>query len=205
MDTLSKLFGSAALVKIMKLFLMNPDENYQKSDVVRCAKVTSSSASYELRLLESVGMIKKKSFFIEGRETKSGKVTAKKRVQGFCLDKSFKLLRQIRALLIHTAPIENKSILSRLSKGGQIKIVVISGVFIQDEDSRVDVMIVGDRLKEGTLKAVISTMESEIGKQLRYVILETQDFKYRVSICDRLVRDILDYPHNIVVDKTGLL
>lgn len=183
---------------------MNPDENYQKKDVVKYAKVTQDSATYELNLLMSVGMIKKKSFFVEGRKLKSGKPGKKKRVQGFTLDKDFKYLRQLRALLVNTTPMEEKDIAHRLGRGGVIKLVVTAGVFIQDDDSRIDIMIVGDRLKENVLKNIIATMESEVGKQLRYVILDTRDFNYRMGICDRLVRDVLDYPHQVVVDKIGL-
>lgn len=203
MDILTKLFGSAALVKIMRLFLMNPDSDHQKTDIIKRAKVSRDSANYELNLLLSVGMIKKKSFFVEGRKLKSGK-RSKKRVQGYTLDKQFKYLREIRSLLIHTSPMQEKDISDRLNKSGVIKLVVVSGVLIQDEDSRVDIMIVGDRLKESSIRNVIGGMESEIGKQLRYVILDTKDFKYRIGVCDRLVRDVLDYPHQVIVDKIGL-
>ena len=47
-------------------------------------------------------------------------------------------------------------------------------------------------------------MESEIGKELRYAFFDTQEFKYRMSIYDKLVRDILDYPHTVLVDKMGI-
>ena len=65
-------------------------------------------------------------------------------------------------------------------------------------------MIVGDRLKKPLIEGRIKKMESEIGKELRYSIFETPDFQYRVSIYDKLVRDILEFAHRKVVDKIGI-
>ena len=47
-------------------------------------------------------------------------------------------------------------------------------------------------------------IESEIGKEIAYTIFDTTDFEYRLGIHDRLVRDILDYPHMTLIDKFGL-
>lgn len=204
MNTLATLFGSEALVKVMKLFLMNPEEVYDKKDVMNRAKVSRDSAQYELNLLQKVGMIKKKVFYKPGKPLKSGKMGKKKKAQGFTLNSKFKYLKQLKTLLIQSAPISDKDISSRLGKAGRVKLIVTSGVFIQDDESRIDLMIVGDRIKERTVKSAVSVLESEIGKQLSYVLLDTEDFSYRMSVCDRLVRDILDYPHQVIVDKIGL-
>ena len=89
----------------------------------------------------------------------------------------------------------------RLARGGSLKLVIAAGVFIQEEDSRLDLLVVGDHLKKSIIGRVVKVMESEIGKELRYVILETQEFKYRASICDKLIRDVMDYPHQKLLDK----
>jgi hypothetical protein len=204
MDILEKLFDSSARVKLMKLFLFNPQTIFEKKTVIKRAKVASQTATRELALLQKTGMIRKKSFFKDGEVLKSGKVTNKKRVKGFIVNKDFKYLIQMKNLLVNTSPMTEGDILKRVSRYGKIKLVVTSGVFIQDSDSRIDILIVGDNLKERSLKTTISTMESEIGRQLRYVIFTTKDFNYRMGICDRLVRDILDYPHQTIVDRIGV-
>ena len=65
-------------------------------------------------------------------------------------------------------------------------------------------LVVGDGIKHGKLENVIHTLEAEIGRELRYTVFDTPDFHYRLSIYDKLVRDILDYPHIKVVDKLGV-
>ena len=52
---------------------------------------------------------------------------------------------------------------------------------------------------------MIKNLEAEIGKELRYVYFSTEDFKYRLSMCDKLMRDILDYPHKKVLNKLGII
>jgi hypothetical protein len=82
--------------------------------------------------------------------------------------------------------------------------VIVSGVFIQNTDSRVDLLIVGDNLKRTAIDRIVKNMEAEIGKELIFASFETSDFHYRLGMYDKLVRDILDYPHQKLLDKIGL-
>ena len=44
-------------------------------------------------------------------------------------------------------------------------------------------------------------MEAEIGKELRYAVLNTKEFIYRLDMYDKFIRDILDYPHERLIEK----
>ena len=89
----------------------------------------------------------------------------------------------------------------KVGGAGKIKLIITAGEFIQEEDSRVDILIVGDGLRDSRLKAVIRDLEAHMGKELRYAAFSTGDFTYRLGIYDRLIRDVLDYPHQIIVDR----
>jgi hypothetical protein len=78
--------------------------------------------------------------------------------------------------------------------------MVVSGVFIGDDKSRVDILLVGDKLKKNILQQVIKGLEAEIGKELDYVVFDTNEFKYRLDMYDKLVCDILDLPHESLID-----
>ena len=54
------------------------------------------------------------------------------------------------------------------------------------------------------LSKAVASIEAEIGKELSYSAFDTEDFEYRVGIHDRLVRDILDSPHTVLIDKLGI-
>ena len=88
---------------------------------------------------------------------------------------------------------------------GRIKLFLASGLFIQEWDTRVDLLIVGDDLNMNKLNLVIKNIEAEIGKEIAYSAFETSDFEYRLGIHDRLIRDILDLPHITLVDKLGVI
>ena len=83
--------------------------------------------------------------------------------------------------------------------------IVIAGVFIQEPESRVDMLIVGDGVKKTALENTIKLLESELGKELKYAYFTTQDFQYRLSMFDKLIRDVLDYPHKKVLNRLSFL
>ena len=62
MDTLGKLFGSQARVKILRLFLLNPQDAYDVPMVAEKSKVSASEARREITLLKAAGVISNKSF-----------------------------------------------------------------------------------------------------------------------------------------------
>lgn len=202
MEALEKLFGSSARVKTLKFFLFNTGELFEKDTIATRTKVSSSVLQKELNLFEKIGLIKKKSFVVT-RELRSGRIQ-KVRTKGYETIRENKLFVPLQNLLVKNSPMSSNSLVQRLGRHGKLKLVIAAGVFIQDADSRVDLLIVGDDIKENPLKTTIATLESEIGKQLRYSVLTVQDFKYRLGVYDKLVRDILDYPHQIFLDKIGV-
>ncbi len=205
METLAKLFGSVARVKIMKLFLFNPEQIFGSIDISDRTKITSIISRKELALLDKVSFIKKKSFIEEIEKKKDGKVKIeRKRVYGWALNEDFPFLAPLQNLLIESGSLTSSEIINKLKKVGNLKLLIISGVFIQDMNSRADILIVGDNLHEPSLERAVRTLESEVGKELRYVVFETADFKYRLGIYDKLLRDILDYSHKKLINKLSI-
>jgi hypothetical protein len=204
MKILSKLFGSEAKVKIMRLFMFNPEQIFSPDDISARAKVPKATVKHEIYILRRMGMVKGRRF-VGNVSTRKGRifVTKKKSVGGFVLNESFPYLPALRTLLIHTVLFNQNDVLRRLSAVGRMKLVIVAGVFTNDADSRADLLIVGDNIKFTALANVIKGIESEIGKELRYVAFETGDFKYRFDMYDKLIRDILDYPHKKILSKLG--
>jgi hypothetical protein len=202
MEALEKLFGSSARVKILKFFLFNTGELFEKEVIASRTKVSSHILQKELNLFVKIGLIKKKNF-VKTEEDRRGK-TQRVKTKGYETVIENKLFIPLQNLLVKNSPMSSNSLVGRLSRHGKLKLVIAAGVFIQDNESRVDLLIVGDDIKETPLKNTIATLESEIGKQLRYSVLTVQDFKYRLGVYDRLVRDILDYPHQVFLDRIGV-
>jgi hypothetical protein len=205
MDILGTIFGSEARVKIMRLFLFNPESIFDIGDVSDKSKVNKNLARKELSLLEKSKLIKKKNFS-KIVTKKKGKKFKDIRVKstGYYLNQDFSYITPLKQLLIKTKTLEPGEIIKRLSRAGKLKLVIVAGVFIQSKDSRVDMFVVGNNLNKSVLNNAIKSIEAELGKELNYVYFETPDFQYRLSMYDKLIRDILDYPNQVLLDKLSI-
>ena len=198
METLAKLFGGQARVRIMRLFLLNNNNSFEIEDIISRSRVMKSNVRKEINALLTMGFIKSKTV------TKEGSRGAKKKVMAWSLNSEFKYLNSLRDLLIDPTLLLQEDLPQRFKQAGKIKLMLVSGVFIGDSKSRADVLIVGDKLKKNILQQVIKGLEAEIGKELDYVVLDTEEFKYRLDMYDKLVCDIIDLPHEKLIDNGQL-
>lgn len=201
MHILAKLFSSEALVKIMRLFLMNKETGFENKDVSKHCRTKPAATKRELQLLQSIGFVKKGSFYktIKVRNTEK-----KKKVSGWFTNKEFPYMDSLYDLLITSKSIDKKDLVSRVRKTGKIKMLVVAGAFLKDDESRLDILAVGDGISQKKFENMVRSLESEIGKELRYSAFTVDEFKYRVSMYDKLVCDVFDYSHEVVFSSPGL-
>lgn len=183
--SISHIFGSETKVKVMRLFVFNPGAIFTAKTVCDRVKANPKLVRRDLNTLAKSGLIKK-------------------RARGYILDPDYRYLPAIEHFLLEASAVTDKEILKRLSRAGKLSLILTSGVFKHDPEARVDLLVVGDRIKQSKLLHAISSIEAQIGRELRYAAFETPDFKYRLGVYDKLIRDILDYPHHKIIDKVGL-
>ncbi len=198
METLAKLFGGQARVRIMRLFLLNNDSNFEVEEIVSRSRVTKANVRKEINSLSAMNFIKQKII------TKEGYRGAKKKATAYHLNPEFQYLQPMREILIDPTLLLQEDLPQRFRQVGKIKLMIVSGVFIGNSKSRADVLIVGDKLKKNILQQVVKGLEAEIGKELDYVVFDTEEFKYRVDMYDKLVCDIIDLPHEKLIDNGQL-
>lgn len=194
MDILGKLLGGVGRVKIMRLFLLNPEQGFETSDVADRSRLSMSVTRRTMTGLVGMGFVKKKSFIKEVTDGRSGKIK-KKRVQGLFLNTEFPYITELKGLLIEGDFIKQDDIVKRFRPAGKVQLLVVSGIFTKNSGSRLDLLIVGDNIRKSYIQKTIAVLESELGKELSYALFDTNDFKYRVSMYDKLLRDLFDYPH----------
>jgi len=185
MEILEKILGNSARVKIMRLFLLNRSKGFTSKDIVKRSRVGRDIVRRELRLLSIVGFIKKRNV-------------------SWYFNSAFKYGGEFEDLLVRSDSLNKETILDNFKKVGRVKLVIASGLFIKNEDSRVDLLIVGDKMKRGKIEEGIRKLEAEIGTELVYAVFETKEFLYRLNMYDKLVRDILDYPHEVLLQAREL-
>ena len=201
MDILEKLFGSGDRVRIMRVFLFSPDVVFTVEEIAKRSNLFRRVVDKELFLLQKATFIRRKPF---PRVSKNGNGSRKKG-NGWALSKNFQYLKPMESLLIQQVLITESDLIKRLEKVGKLKLLLISGLFVQDSEGRVDLLIVCEHMKRKALEQVIKSMEAEIGKELRYAAFEAPEFEYRVKMYDKLIRDIFDFPHKTILNKLGLV
>lgn len=195
MELLKRLFGSDAKVKLMKLFVFNEDGVFHLAHIVKKLKISLKEVKREIQNLEKMKLIK-------SREIKNEQG---RKVRGFGLRSEFVHLVALRDFFMNISPLSDEEITERFAKALRVKLIVVSGVFINEPESRTDIVVVGDRIKKQEFAKSLARIEGEFGRELRYALFDMDDFAYRMNVGDKLVRDIFEYPHRIVYNKTGLV
>jgi len=207
MEILAKLFGNGNKVKAMRLFLFNPDNAYLLSELSSRTKIKPSQLKKELTLLESIGFLKvrKAAGQLPTQKTKKKKKPQRDSLRSrlWCLDQDFFYVDHLRSLFNADFFVSRDELAQKFKNCGRIKLLILSGVFVQEGGERVDMLIVGDNLKKKLIEKTINTIESEIGRELRYAVMDSIDFAYRTHSSDKFLRDILDYTHKKIIDKIG--
>lgn len=191
MEALAKLFGNPTRIKLLRLFLFNDDTTFTADEATFRTKAPKTLARREIALLTSSGIIKKKA----GKKSERNGYTANKRFDHY---------HALQTFLRDSTDVSDSRMLSTLRKAGPLRLVVLSGIFTGVVETKADVIVVGDKLDERQLSSAVHSLEAELGRELRYAYFSTEEFKYRVGVYDRLVRDVFDYAHRTILDRIGL-
>jgi len=213
MEILPKLFGGPNRVKLIRLFLFNPDNIYLLKELHQKTKIKPGQLRKELLLLESIGLVKTKKI-VNSTPTKKSKKTKKgKKKQSpresihnrlWGLNQDFFFTDHLQSLFSADFFVSRDELAKKFKNCGKIKLLILSGVFVQEGGRRVDILVVGDNLKKKLIEKTVVDIESEIGRELVYAIMNLADFAYRFYSSDKFLRDVLDYPHKKIIDKMNI-
>ncbi len=199
---LEKLFESVPKIKILRTFLRNPEENFTFSELQKRTQVKSQALKSELTKLNNIDLIQDKIVTRKEELTVRKKVKIKKyKAKVFYVNPEFRLLTELRNLIARDSITSHKKIAQEIRSLGNVKLAVISGIFLDSERSRTDLLVVGDNIKRQRFERFLSQVESEIGRTLQYTIMNSKEFEYRRDMYDRFLRDILEYPHQKLINK----
>lgn len=186
-DGLAKLFGSTARVRLLRLFLFSPRSLFSVQDAAERTRSGLTEVSREIKSLLTAKVIRRAG----GKKIR------------FSLDPRFPYLEALQNLLL-TMPLQENTMHERFTRVGGVKLIVLAGSLAGDAEGRLDLLVVGERMKDRVLRSIVRALEADIGKELRYASMTSQDFRYRLDVSDRLVRDIFDYPHRVALNKLDI-
>ena len=200
MELLTRLLGGAERVKIMRFFLHHEDTVFSLHSISDKTKSKSALVRKELTLLSSIGFIEKKK---SKTYTSSSKKSASKvkEITGFKLNPDFPHNQALKDLLFDFQLLDKRELAARFKLIGRIKVFIVSGVFLGEEKSRVDILIVGEAIKRPKAEKIFEMLSAELGREVVYSIMDVEEYEYRLKMYDKFIRDILDSNHEAVIDK----
>lgn len=201
---IEQLFGSKTRVKLLQLFYSNPNRSFYVREITRKIDEQINSVRRELANLLNVGIITSDNnnnrlyyevnqdfeFYqplqtIFGQNDGKASSTTKK--------------SSTPANTSATAPVQDK-----VKALGYVELAIYTGQFTRDEASGVDFLVVGD-VNQNALQKFVTELESQEGKEIRYVHMSTKEFEYRRQIKDRFITTVLESKKQVLLDKNGIL
>lgn len=203
-DFLGTFMGNPSRAKVLRVFFLDQAGVFTAPLAAKRAGVPVRTAQKEIKALEKWGMLKRGKFMItvgNGKRVISGK----QKEEAWSVNPVFKHSAALSKFVHEVSPVHYKSILAGLKGSGRIVTVILSGSFVGDSSRPADLLVAADGLNEARLETAVRGLERQFGREIRYAAFSGPEFRYRMTIQDRLLRDTLDFPHLVLVDKTKLL
>lgn len=209
MKELAELFGGIDNVLVMKEFIDNPRTIMTNRMVADATKADGRSVRAAIATLVRAGLVVEAS----SRHTASPRSSKKMKERGSSVDRddrqwrlntSATYLKALEQLLKPASTVTDETLGDRFAKIGRVQMLVLSGLFIDgDMSSDIDILIVAERADEQKVTTVIEAFEQELGSELSYMLLTSDEYEYRKELRDKTLRELFAHPHRVIINKLG--
>jgi DNA-binding transcriptional ArsR family regulator len=180
---LKRIFTSNTRIKLLTVFLSNPDEEYFIRELTRKLDEQINSIRRELDNLKQAGILKAR---------------LKNRKKYYYVNKKFLFLEELESIF-KKALSSNQNIAKEIEKMGHIKLLALSGLFIEKATNTVDMLIVGDIDKERFSKYLNSDLRTQ--RPVKFTIMSEEDYRYRLDLKDKFIMDTVNDPQTEIPIK----
>ena len=190
MDSLIKIFQAESgevRLKTLRFFLANKSASFKIDGVEAGTKIKKDKLRKELSFLSSF------KFLVRTNSSKGG--------PSYRLNQDFEHNQALYSLVFDFGNIDKKIILDKLKKIGRIKLFYFTGLFLNETDTEVDILIVADNIKPKEKNKALSELNSSFASKIRILIMDVEEYKYRYKMFDRFLRLVLDGNKIVVIDK----
>lgn len=176
---LKRLFTSNTRIKLLTLFLLNPDEEYFIRELTRRLDEQINSIRRELDNLKKMGLLKSKE---------------KNRKKYYIVNKNFVVFHELKSIILKAIG-DKDALIKKIAQMGTVEVMVLSGLFVEKE-SPLDLLLVGNIDRQALEDYLNNELETE--RPVRYSILTKEDYLYRRQCKDKFLSDLVDDTENIV-------
>lgn len=167
----------------MTIFLMNMGEEYFIRELTRKLSEQINSVRRELDNLKKMGLLRSKT---------------KNRKKYYFVNKNFIFLEELRSIIIKAFS-SNETIARDMCEMGNVKLLALSGQFIDRENMPIDMLIVGEMDREKLSDYLNSEVKTK--RPVRFTIMKEDDYKYRLNCKDKFITEIIENSENKILIK----
>ena len=193
---IDSLFGSKTRVKLLHLFLNNPEKSFYVREITRMIDEQINSVRRELANMVSVGIIQQDAI--------DNKLY-------YSVNEDYPYIKPLAAIFSDknteggmgaASSVSWKDSLGRM-RG--LRLAIISGKLVVGSSSAVDLLLVGDDMSAVTIKNLVKKIEKDRKIEINYAVISYDDFYYRMSVKDRFIMDIVRNKHSVLVDTENIM
>lgn len=174
---LEKLFTSKTRVKLLTIFLLNPETEMYFREIVRKVDENNNAVRRELKNLEDIGLL---------TSIKKGNL------KYYTVNKKMSIFSELKNIILKTEAF-GKILTENLIKIGSIKTAFIYGSFAEGNasgKSDIDLFIIGS-VNEDELILNLEKFEIQLAREINYVLFSEKEFNERIQNENPFIKNVL--------------
>ena len=193
---IDSLFGSKTRVKLLHLFLNNPEKSFYVREITRMIDEQINSVRRELANMVSVGIVQQDAI--------DNKLY-------YSVNEDYPYIKPLAAIFSDKNTEDGMGAASSVSwkdslgRMRGLRLAIISGKLVVGSSSAVDLLLVGDDMSAVTIKNLVKKIEKDRKIEINYAVISYDDFYYRMSVKDRFIMDIIRNKHSALVDTENIM
>jgi len=180
------LFCSKVRARLLRLFVLNPENEYTVATAAEKVLVSRTDVSRELLRLKKIGFLRELS---------------RRKVKAYRIHRDFPFLAELQSLVTKSNAGVSHKMFRWLRSAGDVKLVLISGLFLNYPKAKADMILVIDNVNRLRLKTAVEKLEAEVGREIRFVLMDPEEFQYRLNMLDRFLSEFLGGPHQEIINR----
>jgi predicted nucleotidyltransferase len=177
---LELLFSSSARVKILTLFLMNPENRFYQREIEGLTGLPIRAVQREVEKLEALGLFQRS---VDGNRVY------------YRVDRGFFLFPELKSMILKTTGL-GLPLRDELQNEGRINIAFIYGSYAANQEtttSDIDLFVIGD-LSSRELHALLGEARRITHREINYTLFGPREFRERVRSAHGFVLNVLKGP-----------
>lgn len=180
------LFGSRARARLIRFFSMNPEVEFSIADIASRTLLSRGDIKREAKRLAKIKFVSER--------TRKGRIY-------YLANPEFPFALELKNLVSKLNVNAQSHVFKKIKTVGEVKLILISGLFLNYPKAKVDMILVVNNINRTKLKHAISHLEAEVGKEVRFVLMNSEELHYRLNMLDRFFIEFLEGPYEEVVNR----